>query len=173
MSQTVIVQAPGTAVLQTAKTQAVVARVPNAVVVKESAPLTVVVTRGIPGPTGPPGPDGGNVLQRAAGETLSALRAVYELDGAVRPLDAGDADHIDLLLGITITAAAAGQPINVQRAGSISDAAWSWTPGSRVHLGANGALTQSPPVDGFDVLIGTAVSPTSLLLNLQEPIELE
>ena len=125
-----------------------------------------------PGPPGPPGPAGGTALQRMAGEALSALRAVYELDGEVYFLDFQDEDHIDLLLGITLTAANAGQPINVQRSGALDDSGWAWSPG-RVYLGANGALTQVPAAAGFDVLIGVAVSATRLILNLQDPIELE
>lgn len=142
------------------------------VVVQQPELATVVVTRGIPGPPGPPGPAGGTALQRMAGEALSALRAVYELDGEVYFLDFQDEDHIDLLLGITLTAANAGQPINVQRSGALDDSGWAWSPG-RVYLGANGALTQVPAAAGFDVLIGVAVSATRLILNLQDPIELE
>ena len=128
--------------------------------------------QGPPGPPGVPGPAGGSALQRLAGETLSALRLVYELDGEVFALDSGDADHIDMLLGITLTAAAAGEPVNVQRYGVIYDAGWSWTPG-RVWLGVDGRLTQTPPADGFDVLIGAATSATRITLNLTDPIELE
>ena len=142
------------------------------VVVQQPEPATVVVTRGIPGPPGQPGPAGGTALQRTAGETLSALRAVYELDGEVFSLDFQDEDHIDLLLGITLTAANPGQPINVQRSGAIDDSGWSWVPG-RVYLGANGALTQVPAAAGFDVFIGVALSATRLILNFQDPIELE
>jgi hypothetical protein len=97
---------------------------------------------------------------------------VYELDGAVHALSADDALHIDLLLGITLTAAQAGDPVNVQRLGAIEDDSWNWVPG-RVYLGAEGALTQTPPTSGFDLLIGAATSATRIALNLQDPISLE
>lgn len=128
--------------------------------------------QGPPGTQGPPGPAGGASVQRTAGVNLSALLAVYELDGLVHPLGADDAVHIDLLLGITLTAAQAGELVNVQRLGAIEDSGWHWVPG-RVYLGANGALTQAPPTSGFDVLIGSATSPTRIALNLQDPISLE
>lgn len=133
---------------------------------------TTVGEQGPAGRPGEPGPAGGAAVQRLAGETLSALRAVYELDGEVFALDYRDAEHIDLLLGVTLTAADAGQPLNVQRLGAIDDDAWNWQPG-RVWLGPAGALTQTPPTDGFDVLIGAAVASGRLLLNLQDPLELE
>ena len=133
---------------------------------------TTVGEQGPPGRPGEPGPAGGAAVQRLSGETLSALRAVYELDGEVYALDYRDAAHIDLLLGITLTAADQGQPVNVQRSGVLDDAGWAWTPG-RVWLGADGRLTQTPPTDGFDVLIGAATSATRITLNLTETIELE
>lgn len=141
----------------------------------EPAPDVLVVTvgeQGPPGLPGEPGPAGGSAFQRTAGETLSALRAVYELDGVVRYLDSQDAEHIDLLLGISLTAADIDQPLNVQRSGVIEDGGWTWKLG-RVWLGIAGALTQTPPVDGFDVLIGAAVSATRITLNIQDPIFLE
>lgn len=121
---------------------------------------------------GEPGPAGGSSFQRTAGATLSALRAVYELNGQTFYLDYRDEDHIDLLLGITLTAASAGAPVNVQRSGVLDDSGWNWTPG-RIWLGIDGALTQTPPADGYDVLLGTAVSATRIILNITDPIELE
>ncbi|WP_339521718.1 hypothetical protein [Pseudomonas sp. EA_35y_Pfl2_R111] len=143
------------------------------VVEPELAPVTLVATgeQGPPGRAGEPGPAGGSAFQRTAGEVLSALRAVYELDGQVHYLDYRDEDNIDLLLGLTLTAASSGEQVNIQRSGPIDDSGWSWTPGP-VWLGAAGALTQTPPADGFDVLIGAAVSATRITLNLQQPIEL-
>ena len=124
------------------------------------------------GDQGPPGPPGGVVIQRSAGHLISALRVVYEASGLVYVLDYRDAAHIDLLVGITMTAADGGAPIAIQRAGEISDSGWAWTPG-RVYLGVAGQLTQTPPETGYSVLIGSAVSATRIILNLQDPIELE
>lgn len=138
----------------------------------ERKSFTAVTGIGPRGTQGEPGPAGGSALQRQAGEALSALLAVYELGGEVFRLDYRDVDHIDLLLGITLTAAPLGQAVNVQRSGALDDAGWSWAPG-RVWLGANGSLTQTPAVDGYDVLIGSAVSANRIILNLQDPIELE
>lgn len=133
---------------------------------------TTLGEQGPPGRQGAPGPAGGSSVERVAGEILSALHAVYEWNGQVFTLDYRDAAHIGLLSGITLTAAQLGSPINVQGLGPLEASGWSWQPGP-VWLGAAGALTQTPPADGFDVLIGAAVSATRLLINLQPPIELE
>lgn len=127
--------------------------------------------RGQQGEQGIPGPAGGTALSRVAGETLSALRVVYEIDGEVFLLDSADDVHIDQLLGLTITSGNASENVNVQLVGAVDDASWSWTPG-RVYLGANGFLTQTPPDAGYLVLVGYAVSATRLILNIQDNIEL-
>ena len=125
--------------------------------------------RGIPGQ---PGPAGGSAVQRIAGETLSALVAVYEIAGTVYALDYRDGLHADLLVGITLTSAAAGEPVNIQSSGPLDDSSWSWARGA-VWVGTDGRLTQTPPDDGIDLLIGSAVSATRIALNLQRPITLE
>lgn len=135
-------------------------------------PGSRVIAAGIPGRQGIPGPAGGSALQRDAGETISALRVLYEQDGKVYALDYRDGAHIDLLLGVSLTAADTDQPLTIQRSGVLDDSGWGWALG-RVWLGINGALTQTPPPDGYDVLIGAAVSATRITLNIQDPIELE
>lgn len=72
--------------------------------------IAEVAQQGPPGPRGIPGP----AEQRKAGETLSALRAVYEADGAVYLLDPAVETQALAFLGITITAAAEGEDITVQ-----------------------------------------------------------
>lgn len=128
--------------------------------------------RGARGAPGEPGPAGGSAFQRIAGETLSALRVVYELNNQVFYLDLADTANIDQLLGVTLNAASPGAEINVQRSGIMDDNAWNWALG-RIWLGVNGTLTQTPATQGFDVLIGYAVSPTRIILNIQDPILLE
>lgn len=134
-----------------------------------------VVSAGIRGPQGAqgiPGPAGGSAFVRTAGETISALRVVYEADGEVFYLDPHDELHIDQLLGLSMSAAQVGETLNVQRSGELFDAGWNWALG-RIWLGANGTLTQTPPETGYDVLIGTAVSNRSILFHIQDPIFLE
>lgn len=110
-------------------------------------------------------------MEALAGEAISALRVVYLAAGEVFHLDAGS-EHVRSVLGVTATAGALGAPVNVQRLGVMTDTAWSWTPGP-VWCGAGGQLTQTPPVGGYDLQIGAATDATTIILNIQEPIELE
>lgn len=112
------------------------------------------------------------IIEVEAGENLSALKAVYLKNGLARYLDYKDADNIDFMLGITITSAQVGKKVKVKRYGLINDSFFNFNSG-KVWLGLNGGLTQTAPDDGFDLLIGTAVSFDSFILNIQDPIELE
>lgn len=152
--------------------RAIALKVPNRTGMAFAGDRRFTAIGAVAGARGKAGPEGGSAIQRVAGEVLSALFVVYEQGGEVFRLDYRDGEHIDQVLGITLTAAPLGQAVNVQRSGAVDDAGWNWALG-RVWLGANGSLTQTPAVDGYDVLIGSAVSPTRITLNLQDPIELE
>lgn len=120
-----------------------------------------------------PLPTGGESAIRQAGETISALRVVYELNGKVYVLDPMDDVHISALLGVTVTAAQIGGTTIVQRQGTLDEAGWTWTPGGLVFLGADGVLTQTAPTTGWEVVIGTAASDTRLNLAIQDPVHLD
>jgi hypothetical protein len=113
------------------------------------------------------------VFERQAGEPLSALRAVWgDEDGAVWPLDCQDAAHVALLAGVTLSSAnAAGQTVRVQREGTLEADGLALVPGP-VWLGADGALTQTPPESGFDFYLGAATGEHLIFLSPTEPIEL-
>lgn len=138
----------------------------------EQLPTSMLVLgHGYRGAPGPMGPAGAAAFARPAGVSLSALRFCYELGGQVFPLDFQDATHIDLAAGLTLSAGAPGDQVNLQMSGPVDDLHWSWTPGP-LWLGAAGALTQQPPTEGYLLQVGTALSPTRILLNPSLPIEL-
>lgn len=155
--------------------QQVVVSAPHEVVTT-SETVEHIVSAGAQGPRGaqgPIGPAGGSAFERASAGPLSALRVVWEdADGVVRLLDYRDADHLDLLSGMTITAASeGGQQVTIQRTGPLGAAGLGLVPG-RVWLGADGALTQTPPDDGYDVLIGYATASGRLYIDIQDHIHL-
>ena len=135
-----------------------------------------VAVQGVPGPPGEqgiPGPAGGEAFTRVAATTLSALVVVWEDSaGLVRPLDYSDEEHAALLCGLTITSADAGQGVIVQRIGKLDAAGLGLVPG-RVWLGVDGRLTQTPPKDGCDILVGNATADERIYLNFNEAIYLE
>jgi hypothetical protein len=118
----------------------------------------------------PPLPSAGEGVVRTAGETLSALKAVYELDGKVYALDSLDVDHAAAYLGVTTNAVSAGGDSIIQRSGTLDDSSWSWTPSGEVFVGTDGALTQVAPTVGFKLIVGTAASATRINLTLDTPV---
>ena len=148
---------------------------PFVVVVSDDERCAVIVTAGAQGPMGPQGqigPAGGSAFTRRAGETISALTAVYENSlGIVYPLSNTDEINIDLLAGIAITGAHAGADITIQRSGPLDASGLNLQPG-RVWLGATGALTQLAPQTGFDVLIGYATAEQRIYIDLSDNIQL-
>lgn len=125
---------------------------------------------------GPAGLDSAVVERLAGTAPLSALRAVWEDSaGLVHPASRTAQAQVLALVGITTTGVSAvGESVLVQRTGHIDDTAWAWLPQQKVWLGVGGALTQTPPKegDGYDVVVGVALSPTRLLIQMGEPIAL-
>jgi hypothetical protein len=133
--------------------------------------ITAVVNDG--GARGPAGPAAATTFVRSAGQTLSALVVVWEDEtGIVYPADYRDDANIDFIVGVTITSTAIGNEITIQRSGSLDAVGLNLTAG-RVWLGATGSLTQVPPLDGYDVLIGYATSDQRLYIDIKDNIKLE
>lgn len=178
MTAKTIAHAEQFAVVTTPKTNhlAVAHPEPFAVVVSDDESGAVIVTAGAQGPSGVQGeigPSGGSAFTRKAGVTISALTIVWEdFAGTVWPLDYRDADNIDALCGLSITAGLINTDVTIQRSGPLDASGLNLIPG-RVWLGANGALTQAAPQEGFDVLIGYATADQRLYIDLSDNIQLE
>lgn len=125
------------------------------------------------GLTPPPVPDDGTgaSVTREAGEALSALRVVYELDGVVKLLDPTDVATLlpRAPLGLTLGAAQVGGSVTLKQDGTVDDTGWSWTPGL-VFVGPAGTLTQTAPQSGWEIVVGWAPSATRLNVHIDEPV---
>ena len=136
-----------------------------------SGAFTIVV--GQRGPEGRPGTDtggGAQTIVRAAGETISALRVVFESQGSVK-LTNPATESVYQAVGLSKTGGSLGSQITIQTQGPVEDSSWSWTEG-HVWCAQNGTLTQIPPNDGWDFIIGFATSATRLYIDLNEPVKL-
>lgn len=142
-------------------------------VVQVEAPQTTVVhvgTPGLQGPPGPMGPAGSSVEVLTAAMPVSAFRCVSLLpDGRAALTDPLDDVSMQAIAGLSTSAAgAAGASINVGR-GFIQNPAWSLAPNSPIFVGADGALTQSPPTAIVSRQVGIALSATSIHFNPLQP----
>lgn len=136
---------------------------------RDSGAFTIMV--GQRGAQGRPGTDTGGGIQtivRTAGETISALRVVFESQAKAYFVDPA-LPSVYQALGVAITSASSESEVTIQTQGFIDDAAWSWDEGF-VWCGPNGTLTQTPPTSGWDFIIGFATSATRLYIDLNEPV---
>lgn len=92
---------------------------------------------------------------------------VVTVDGKVA--DSAVLSHIGRVAGIALTAPAAGFPVDCIFHGDIENPLWSFAEGDSIFL--NGAsLSATPPASGFSQAIGSAKSPTKVVVNIEEPI---
>lgn len=147
-----------------------------AVTVSAGAEVAVVAAgeQGPPGPRGIPGPSGESALQKVAAAPLSGHRLVVSIDGAtVDYADCRALANRSNTLGMTLGAADAGTPVDIQRSGEVVFEGWAWSIGP-VFLGHDGQLTQSLPQDAaFSLVVGFAMSPTAVFLDMGVAITLE
>ena len=156
--------------------QTVVVKTPGSTVVQSTQARTVVVTRGIPGPRGPqgiPGPAGGATLVTVGATPLSGHTAVaLDSGGLLVYADCTNPAHIGAVQGVVGNAYSPGDLVVVQTDFELVHAGWSFSPGP-VFVGASGALVQTlPPGAIFAQVVGYALAPTRIRVDVQPPIVL-
>ncbi|QEL64793.1 hypothetical protein OTERR_13170 [Oryzomicrobium terrae] len=140
---------------------------------EEVISLIASAEQGPPGPPGLAGLPGGSSLTYPAGTALGGHRMVLlDATGSAVYADATDPSHALKVLGMTVGAAVAGYPVDIQTGGEITEPTWSWDVSLPVFLGANGLLTQVVPAapSAFSLVVGIPLSPTTLYVSLREPI---
>ena len=145
---------------------------PQAVVEAELVQeLIELAVQGPPGPQGPPGLSGGSASAVPLGEAVGGHRAVIISDSAAFYADADNVAHAGRVAGITSQAGGAGASVLVQSSGPMTEPSWGWTPNGDIWLGLNGLLTQIPPgAAAFAQRLGYATSPTSIWVEISEPV---
>ena len=111
-----------------------------------------------------------------AAAALSGHRAVTPRpDGTLEHASNAVAAHLHAPLWITQGAVTAGQLATVLAYGALTESSWAWTPGAPLFLGADGLLTQTPPVAPgalFLAKVGIATGPTTAFFDREPSISL-
>jgi len=110
-----------------------------------------------------------SIVEINAGEDLGGYRVVKIVSGSVFYSDPLDPSFGGKVLGLTRGAVTTGSLASVQTAGKISDALWTLNDGV-VYNGPNGVITQTAPTTGFVIPVGVAISPTEIIINIQQAI---
>ncbi|MDB5716302.1 MAG: hypothetical protein JWO15_3699 [Sphingomonadales bacterium] len=81
-------------------------------------------------------------------------------------------NHAFLVRGLTLNSVpGAGNEVQIQTTGDITDSTWNWIPGKPIFLGTNGNISQIyDSSKSFSLIIGVAITPTTILLKVQNPI---
>lgn len=146
------------------------------VVLEKSEPEEIIITeaeQGPPGPIGPIGPAGGATLVTVGATPISGHAAVaLDSGGLLVYADCTNPAHIGAVQGVVASAYSPGDLAVVQTDFELVHAGWSFSPGP-VFVGASGALVQVLPVGAvFAQVIGYALAPTRIRVDVQSPIAL-
>ena len=168
MSQSVLVKTQDTAVVTVVDARSVVVTPPQL--------FSTVVMRGAPGPRGIqgiPGPAGGTTVVTVGATPLSGHTAVaMDADGLLIYADCTNPSHIGSVQGVIANAYGAGDLAVVQADFDLAHAGWTFATGP-VFVGAAGALVQTLPVGAvFAQVVGYALAPTRIRVDVQPPIAL-
>lgn len=123
------------------------------------------------GPRGPAGPMGGTPSLPAS--TPLSGHMVVKIDGPTGVAYASNTVVTDAykVVGMTNQAYGSGDVATILSSGLIEFGGWAWTPGNPVFLGVNGLPTQTlDPSATFTLMLGIALTPTSVYLSIQSPI---
>lgn len=132
-------------------------------------PIAVQVAEaGMRGAQGPAGETEGATVSIPAGETIHGHRVVRTIDGALYEVDTSVRAHAAQVAGVSMQSAAPGAIAQVRTAGPVTDSGWAWAPGL-VFCGPDGALTQSPSDTGWLLRVGRVLSPTSFIVDIDDP----
>lgn len=116
------------------------------------------------------GSGGGSTLSQESGEALGGHRAVrIGSDGLVYYASSDNEATTDGVVGITSKAAELGAKAQITMFGPLTEPTWSWSPGP-IFLGVNGILTQTPPTNGVGLILGYALTPTQMIVRIEDEV---
>lgn len=125
------------------------------------------------GPQGVPGPAGGATTVTVGAAPISGHTAVaLDSGGLLVYADCTNPAHIGAVQGVVGNAYSTGDLAVVQTDFELVHAGWSFSTGA-VFVGASGALVQTlPPGAVFAQVVGFALAPTRIRVDVQPPIVL-
>lgn len=132
---------------------------------------SVVVASGAQGPKGIDGTSGLFTIDRVPSSPIGGHRVVISSGlTSISYADSDNTSNANMVLGVTTTAVVAGGTVKVQFLGEISEPSWTFIPNELVFCGHNGLLTQIAPTTGFQLIMGVALTPTTVLLAIKQPL---
>lgn len=115
----------------------------------------------------------------SAGNTTLLVTAARDIDphicvsadatGAIVPASTTNKSPV---IGITSGSVSHGAYATIVTSGIFTDPSWTWVADNPLFAGDGGILTQTPPSTGYMHVVGYAVSPTTVVVGIQQPIRI-
>lgn len=135
-------------------------------VVEVKQPTAVIVNTGMRGESGAKPIFTANSLIALSGQRVIAIGS----SGEVVYADSSNEEHVNSVIGVTISASSADSLAYIQTGGIISEPTWNWDLDKPIILGLNGFLVQDIPVESkFYLLIGKPLTEKSMVISIQTP----
>lgn len=109
----------------------------------------------------------GATIKLIAGESGAAGAVLFQDTDLLAYLASNDAAASSEIIGIATLGFAQGRPVNIQFSGPLTVKSWDWTVGARVYVGTDGGLTQTEPGTGYVLVVGVAISPNTIVINVE------
>jgi Major tropism determinant N-terminal domain len=109
--------------------------------------------------------------QATAGEALGGHRVVVLTPSGLMYASATNINHVNRIVGITLSAYSSGVPAYYTREGIVTEPSWTWNTTSPIYLADTGLLTQTPVnTTGFVMIVAMPLTSTSIYFSLKTPI---
>lgn len=137
----------------------------------------VIATTAAQGPQGAhglqgiPGPPGGTQLYNTSAAISQYSVVSTDSNAGIVHANCNSRLSLGTVVGIAIVDYLSGETASPLSSGVVENLLWTFVPGNRVFVGNNGQAVQILPIDAiFQQVVGTALSPTKLLINIMAPI---
>lgn len=123
----------------------------------------------VPAPVIPPPPTPTDPTL-IAGRNVSGHRVMKATEGLADYASSAIIGDANLILGISKGAALVGDPVTIQTEGMMTEPSWNWDVGVPIFNGVDGLLTQVSATEGYSLVVGIPITPTTILVSVKQPI---
>jgi hypothetical protein len=109
------------------------------------------------------------LLVTAATDISGHTCVTADASGLVVPASTANKSPV---LGVTAGSAVHGAYVTIITSGIFTEPSWNWVADNPLFVGDGGVLTQTPPSTGYMHVVGYATSPTTMVVNIQQPIRI-
>lgn len=134
-------------------------------VIEDSIELLEVAVQGPPGT-----PGSAEFYTYPANGSVSGHRVIRISSGLATVCTTSDAMYAHNFVGISMNAAANGDPVNIQRSGEMVEPSWSWVEDKPIFMDSVGRLTQTVNPSGLSIIVATVLTPTKIIIGIRQPI---